>query len=90
MEKCATQWMKEFPESSFKKEIEERDPIVWTNEGKEDAIRYSYNDIQEGVPPSDAYVERGRKVCRKRIAIAGYRLAQAFRDSIPVQKKSIE
>ena len=70
--------MMEFPRSSFKEELRIKDPYEWTMEGYELSINYVYPGIVEGEQPSRRYLRHAVRVSCKRIALAGYRLADAL------------
>jgi len=65
--------MREFPPAKFA-ELRQMDPMQWAKEGLTLAKAYVYT-MQPGDVPSEAYLRQGARLCRKRAALAGYRLA---------------
>lgn len=63
----------EYPRSSFK-EVSETSPKVWALESFDLARKLAYN-MTEKTEPSADYLRKGQIVCKKRLALAGYRLA---------------
>jgi hypothetical protein len=49
-------------------------PEAWTEEGLKLCKDQVYN-LKEGGKPDGAYLQAGQKLCRRRLALAGYRLA---------------
>ena len=73
----ANQFMNEFAPSYFgEKSLNNLDVDSWLTESWEVARDYVYKDLKSGEIPSATYLERGYKVCRERITLAGYRLAR--------------
>jgi S1/P1 Nuclease len=70
----AQEIMKEFPADSLP-ESKNLDPHDWVMESNALARTVVYRNITEGAAPSQAYTEEARRLSRKRIALAGYRLA---------------
>jgi hypothetical protein len=66
--------MKEFPADSVP-EWKNLDPHDWAIESNALARQVVYKNISEGDAPSKAYTDAAQKLSRKRLAIAGYRLA---------------
>jgi hypothetical protein len=66
--------MKEYPADSMP-ESKNLDPHDWALESYALAVSVTYKNITEGSAPSPAYTEEAQKVARKRLALAGYRLA---------------
>src|ERR1700753_740913 len=67
---------KEDPADSMP-EANDLDPHTWVMESNALARQVAYANIKEGETPSKAYTEEAQKVSRKRLALAGYRLAGA-------------
>lgn len=65
--------IREFPPSKFA-ELRQMDPMQWAREGLTLAKGYVYT-MRPGDVPSQQYLEQGARLCRKRAALAGYRLA---------------
>lgn len=61
-------------------EWKERKVEKWVDEGFALARTVVYEGITEGQAPSAEYVARGRTLARKRLALAGYRLAELLND----------
>lgn len=53
--------------------VERDDPTIWAKEGF--ALRDKAYDLQENAPVPESYLQRVQRICRHRIALAGYRLA---------------
>ena len=66
--------MKEFPAESMA-EWKDLDPHTWVVESNTLAREVVYKNIAEGAEPSKAYTDAAQKLARKRLALAGYRLA---------------
>jgi len=66
--------MKEFPADSMP-EWKDLDPHTWVVESNTLAREVVYKNISENAEPSKAYTEAAQKLIRKRLALAGYRLA---------------
>jgi hypothetical protein len=66
--------MKEYPAESMP-EWKDLDPHTWVVESNTLAREVVYKNITEGGEPSKAYTEAAQKLVRKRLALAGYRLA---------------
>ncbi|MDT5262476.1 MAG: hypothetical protein QOC61_1480, partial [Acidobacteriota bacterium] len=66
--------MKEFPAEAVP-EWKNLDPHDWVIESNDLARQVVYKNISEGEAPSKAYTDAAQKLSRKRLAIAGYRLA---------------
>ena len=66
--------MKEFPAESMP-EWKDLDPHTWVVESNTLAREVVYKNITEGGEPSKAYTDAAQKLVRKRLALAGYRLA---------------
>lgn len=77
----ARQIRKDFPRGSLAS-VDEKDPMRWAEEGL--ALRRLVYDLQEGKPVSKSYLGTVQAESRRRIAFAGYRLAdllnRALRD----------
>lgn len=72
----ATDIIARFPRSSFQADLAERDPFRWAEASRQLALDIVYKDISEGQSPSAAYRQQARDLSPKRMALAGYRLAQ--------------
>ncbi|HVF66155.1 MAG TPA: S1/P1 nuclease [Pyrinomonadaceae bacterium] len=66
--------MKDFPANSMP-ESSKLDPHDWAAESYALAVSVTYKNITEGSAPSPSYTEEAQKLSRKRLALAGYRLA---------------
>ncbi len=65
---------KQFPDTSVP-EWKNLDPHEWVVESNTLARQVAYRNIAEGSAPSQAYTEAAQQLSRKRLALAGYRLA---------------
>jgi hypothetical protein len=66
--------MKEFPAESMP-EVSDLDPHTWVIESNTLAREVVYKNITEGSAPSKAYTDAAQRLVRKRLALAGYRMA---------------
>jgi hypothetical protein len=66
--------MKEFPAESMP-EWSDLDPHTWVVESNTLARQVVYKNITEGAAPSKAYTDEAQRLSRKRLSLAGYRLA---------------
>lgn len=66
--------MKDYPADSMS-ESANLDPHDWVMESFDLARTVTYKNITEGATPSQSYTEATQKLARKRLALAGYRLA---------------
>jgi hypothetical protein len=66
--------MKDFPAESMP-ESANLDPHDWVMESNKLAREVVYRNITEGSEPSKAYTDEAQRLSRKRLALAGYRLA---------------
>lgn len=66
--------MKDYPAESMP-EAANLDPHDWVMESYKLARDVTYKNITEGGTPSQGYTEETQKLARKRLALAGYRLA---------------
>ena len=70
--------MDDYPKNYFKSELKVLDPEQWEKESHELAI-YAHQTPFDA-KPSEAYLEQGTEIAEKRIALAGYRLAEILND----------
>ncbi len=54
----------------------------WAVESFQMAREIAYNGIEPGAVPSDSYVARAQHACRRRLALAGYRLARLLNEAL--------
>jgi hypothetical protein len=66
--------MKDYPADSLP-ESKNLDPHDWVMESYALARSVTYKNVTEGSAPSTSYTEETQKLARKRLALAGYRLA---------------
>lgn len=66
--------MKEFPAESAP-EWQDLDPHTWVVESNTLARQVVYKNIAENAEPSKEYTDAAQKLVRKRLALAGYRMA---------------
>lgn len=69
----------EFPAASFGADVEQANIEVWLEESYQLALSDSYLGVQEQQEPSQQYIDKTQAICRKRIALAGYRLGKALK-----------
>ncbi len=72
--RLAARITQEYPEPSFKGRIYNSDPFTWAKESYHLAKSFAYNIAFNG-RPSIAYIKKGQEISEKRVALAGYRLA---------------
>ena len=70
----AQEVMRQFPEGSVP-ESKNLDPHEWVVESNTLGRQVAYRNISEGAAPSKEYTEEAQRLSRRRIAVAGYRLA---------------
>jgi hypothetical protein len=75
----AQEVMKENPAESMP-EWQDTDPHTWVMESTRLARDVVYKNITDGGEPSKAYTDAAQKLSRKRLALAGYRLAAVLND----------
>lgn len=78
IKKWANQIENEYPESYFGKKARELDPWSWVQESYQLAIQYAYANIQPNGIPNQTYVKIAQETIKKRLALAGYRLANSL------------
>ena len=74
----ATMVMNAFPADSNPEWKQAMVPLKWVQESNDAARQYGFKGIVEGSTPSAAYVEDARRIASKRLAFAGYRLAEVL------------
>jgi hypothetical protein len=72
---------KDFPISSFTEQLKLKDVALWAEESYNMSTRITYVGIQEGTKPTTNYLKAGQTAARERLALAGYRLAQALEEA---------
>lgn len=82
-EEYARDLMREYPREELAKELSEGNYANWAEESYNLAQNFVYQSIQEHQRPSDQYIEDGIELVRRRIALAGYRLADLLREIYP-------
>ncbi len=68
--------MRDYPKKTFTK-LSTLSPKKWAEESHQLAIDVAY-DIEPNTKPSAEYLEKTQEVCRKQVALAGYRLAETL------------
>lgn len=63
-------------------EWRESDPRQWALESHRLALEAAYPGIRDGEGPSAEYLQKGREIVRKRLALAGYRLSAALESAL--------
>lgn len=74
LEQLALEVVSDYPRSVME-EIRHTDFRKWADESYTLAKSFAYDGLKEAATPPPAYVERARPIARKRVALAGYRLA---------------
>lgn len=59
----------------------------WVQFSYDNAVENSYGDIELGGKPSKDYKERGRKIVKRQLALAGYRLSDLLKEVWNTPKK---
>ena len=82
----AFQSMREYPDRN--PDWKETAVSVWINESRELAVANAYKDtanrpLKQFVEPDDDYRNRAQKIARRRVAMAGYRLAALLNSIYP-------
>lgn len=77
VERLAKEIEAEFPQASLPEIKQHPTPKEWAQESYQLATTVVYQ-IAENTEPSKAYARKARTLCRRRIALAGYRLAAAL------------
>ena len=80
--------MKAYPKESFTEELKVTDVALWAQESYNLAVSNAYAGIYEGGEPSQKYLKENQEVARKRICLAGYRLAMLFEKSLESQAEA--
>lgn len=73
--KMASQIEKQYPQSDFKRKLNRMQPGGWAFESYSLAKNFAYT-LGLHQHPNSAYVKKGREIVKRRIAVAGYRLAK--------------
>ncbi len=63
-----------YPKDSLLVQINDLNPVNWTNEGKKIGENFVYT-LPVNATPSETYIETTKQISQKRVALAGYRLA---------------
>jgi hypothetical protein len=74
IKEIAKQLEAQYPPDSFQKEREITEPMQWAKESFEIATSFAYT-AKPNTPLTKAYLTEGKTIVAKRIALAGYRLA---------------
>ena len=82
---------KQYPRTLFARQLRDSDPTAWAMESFRVAERVVYTVGPENPAkpptPSAAYAARVRKVARRQIALAGYRLARVLDAALATEKE---
>lgn len=74
--------MKEFPRSDLAADLAIKDIWEIARKNFEIAVNYAYNGIHENEEPTKEYLETRFKICRRQIALSGYRLADMLKEIV--------
>lgn len=74
----ATAVMKAYPADDNPEWKKAMTPARWVRESNNDARNFGFSGITEGAKPDDEYVRKAQDVAKRRLAFAGYRLAEAL------------
>ena len=75
LEEFVERIQKEYPRSHFQDRVWQSNPEIWLRESYKLAVSFVYPGVKAGGTPSQAYIDGARVTCERRIALAGYRLA---------------
>ena len=78
----------ELPPEAFP-ERTEKDPNAWARESYALALSTTYEGIVPNTVPTEAYVARAQATCKKRLALAGYRLADLLEDAFAARAAAV-
>lgn len=70
--------MNAYPISAFTEELKRYSAKAWATESYEFAANFVYSAPEYPAPLSDSYVRQAMDICRRQVALAGYRLAQVL------------
>ncbi|MBY0545191.1 MAG: S1/P1 nuclease [Gammaproteobacteria bacterium] len=65
---------KAYPKTSLAEQVNDLNPVDWTEEGKNIAENIVYTVPVNGTP-SQVYIDAAKTISKKRVALAGYRMA---------------
>jgi len=74
--------MQEFPRSAFAVELAIDDPQTWTNQVFLQAVEYAYELLPSDFILTTTYQQTTYEVCRRNIALAGYRLSDKIVEAL--------
>lgn len=78
IEEYASMVMKAFPADENPEWKKVMTPAGWVKESNDDARKFGFKGIEENTKPSKAYTDNAQRVASKRLAFAGYRLAESL------------
>jgi hypothetical protein len=73
----ADELMKAHPFESMP-EAKEAEPLRWVEESNRIAREFAYAKVADGGTPSPEYVAETKRISERRIALAGYRMAEVL------------
>lgn len=82
------QIMKDYPKENFSTEIKNTDKSSWSKDSYDIAKDFAYK-LEEGSAPSDEYLNRGKELVNKQLALAGYRLSALIKYMMSKQVKEM-
>ncbi len=88
LEKTAQDFINEFPRDKQDEFNNHKDFSEWILESREISQNFVYKDIEMNTTPSEEYLKKGYYIIKKRIALAGYRIAEIFKQVIKSYKAS--
>jgi len=74
--------MQEFPRTAFSDELAIDDPLGWTDSVYLDAVEFAYELLPSDFVLGTAYQQTTYEVCRRNIALGGYRLADKIVEAL--------
>jgi len=80
----ADEIIKQFPRSSLSADLAIKDQWKIADKNFEVAVNYAYKGIKEGDKPTDEYLDTRYEICKRQMALAGYRLADMLKEIVYV------
>lgn len=78
----------EFPRQAFQEQLSKKNVSDWTVDAYLDAVKYVYNPLRTDFVIDEAYQQQAWDLCRRNIALGGYRLADTIYDSLRLEVPS--
>lgn len=81
--------VKKWNRESLKEDLKKKDPQEWADESHQIVEDFVYKGLTSGGDLPEEYVSKATEIALKRIAKAGYRLADSFKNAFPLPPSSI-